>query len=626
MHKAFSSLILLAALFTSCQIEKVQRIKNPEEKENKRCKRYIEFRRNFPIEEYYSIHYMNGMLYLAVSHAEHIDELFKKGSDGFAVDIIKKEQYSCDRPNTLDDSWAYNGTLLPPLFKKDFPQERKSESGILIPYRKLPKEFDPANVEYNLVVAQKKWRCDYIRYTHLERSNWSLLPTGLYRDSIPESAGTVSEDLSKTADFTLYFEYDQSAYDSTLLKPFYDTLNLTDFKITGIRIDAFASVEGNTARNTALLKQRAQRMFEAMQTYQTEKVPLTVNTKENWTDFFEDVKSTPFAHLADLPKAEIKNLLNTDKGLLQRLEPLLELHRKANIRVQLEKRYTVETDDPEILKKYLSKRVNEKNLEEALFIQKAIFSKIKNQRLPEEFLDELEIPESIGNLPLLNNNIIFKHKQDISGITGTLDSFLKLLELRPHSPKIQFNVIALKTRLWSISKNNRYGRDIQARIDLLKSSDLNPVLVARLEMNYLILLTDYYHNARQYKRKNASLSQIYNGYRATRLTDEELMGLAHYLVYYSRYREAKDILRPRVRKESVSSDILFTYLGYALVQPDLLLKDSDFLRLMERAMVRDNTRFCQLFAPIPQGGLSFQLLENALYKSRFCDVCSNNTP
>lgn len=626
MYKAFSFVVLLVVLLSSCQVEKVQSIKNPIGEEDKRCKRYIEFKRGFPIEEIYTVRYENGMLYLAVSHVEYIDELFRKNSDGFAVDIIQKEQYACNEPNSLNDSWAHNGTLLPPLFKKDFPKAKRNGKEVLIPYRKLPKHFDPANVEYNLVVAHKKWRCDYINYTYLKRSNWSLLPTGLYRDSIPESTGTISENLSKTAAFTLYFEHDQATYDSAALKPFYDTLNLTDFKITKIQIDAFASVEGNTARNTALLKERAQGMYEAMQAYQTERVPLIVNTQENWTDFFNDVEDTPFAQLADLSRAEIKNLLNSDKDLLKRLQPLLELHRKAHITVQLEKRYTVETDDPEMLKNYFRKRVDEKNMMEALFIQKAIFSKIKDQRLPEEFLDKLEVPESIGNLPLLNNDIIFKHKQDITGITGTLDSFLKLLELRPNSPKIQFNVIALKTRLWSISKNNSFGRDIKARIDLLKKSDLNPILVARLEMNYLILLTDYYHNARQYKRKNASLSQIYYGYRGSGLTDEELLGLAHYLVYYSRYGEAKDILRPRARKENASSDILFTYLGYALVQPDLLLKDSDFLRLIERVIVRDNARFCRLFAPLPQGGLSFQLLDNALYKSRFCDVCSNKTP
>lgn len=616
--------ILCLGFLSACQIEKIQNLKRPADKELNKCKRYTEFERDFPIEEEYTVSYHNGMLYLSLSHADNIDKLFQKRTDGFAVDIIRKEQYDCNGPNSLDDSWAHNGTLLPPLFKKDFPKARRNGAGVLIPYRKLPKGFNPADVEYNLVIAHKKWKCDYISYTSLKRSNWSLLPTGLYRDSIPPNTGTISERFSKTTSFTVFFEKDQSTYDSTLLKPFYDTLNLTDYKITNIRIDAFASVEGNTARNKRLLKERAQRMFKAMQAYQTEKVELTVTTQENWTDFADDVKDTPFAQLAELPRPEVKELLNTDKALLQRLQGILELHRKAHITVGLEKRYTVETDDPEILRKYFRKRLDEKKLNEALFIQNAVFKKIQDQKLPEDFLDKLEVPESIGNLPLLNNNIIFRYEQDIKGATETLDSFLKLLELRPNSPKIQFNVIALKTRLWSVSKNIRFGRDIQARIDLLKNSTISPKLISRLEINYLILLTDFYHNDRQYKRKNASLSKILPAYESSGLTEEEVLGLAHYLVYYSRYRDAKNLLRPHVRKEAVSSDILFTYLGYTLVKADPLLRDSDFLRLLERAVVRDRDRFCKLFAPLPRGGLTFQLLDNALLKSRFCDVCSNS--
>lgn len=626
MQKLSFLLLLFFTFLTSCQVEQIQRIKRPGDKENKKCRRFIEFDRDFPIEEFYSVIWHDGMLYLVVSHKDYVDDLFQKRFDGFAVDVIKKEQYDCDGPNQLNESWAFNGTLLPPLFKKDFKKGKRNGSKVWIPYRRLPESFDPSNVEFNLLVLNQKWRCDYVSFTSLEKGNWSLLPTGLYRDSIPESTGTISQNLSKTHSFTLFFEQDQAAFDSTLFKPFYDTLNLTDYIIQGISIDAFASVEGSTKRNTELLEQRAQNMVKAMQAYQTEEVASHLTTGENWDDFFDDVIDTPFAQLADLSKTEIKQLLNSDKGLLKRLQPILELHRKAYISVKLEKRYTVDTNDPKKLKAYFEKRVKEKNINEAIFIQNAIFRKIKDNKLPEDFLGEIEIPKAIGNLPLLNNDIIFKRKQEVVGITETLNSFLKLLELKPNSSKIQFNVITIKTRLWSLTKNRTYGFDIDSRLKILEQSDLPPVLVARLRMNYHILLANYLHQARQYERKNLILAKIYNTYRGTRLTDEERLSLAQYLIYYYRYNEASDILRPRARQESASTDVLFQYLNIVMVQPDPKLREAVFMRMMNTAIERDLPRYCKLFDPLPRGGLSFQLLNDPILKERYCEACSGKMP
>lgn len=625
MQKLSLLLLLFFAFLTSCQVEQIQHIKRPGDKEDKRCRRFIEFDRDFPIEEFYSVVWSDGMLYLVVSHKDYVDDLFQKRFDGFAVDVIRKEQYNCDGPNQLNESWAFNGTLLPPLFKKDFKKGKRNDSEIWIPYRRLPESFDPSNVEFNLLVLNQKWQCDYVSFTSLERGNWSLLPTGLYRDSIPESTGTISENFSKTHSFTLFFEQNQATFDSTLFKPFYDTLNLTDYVIQSISIDAFASIEGSTKRNTELLEERAQNIVKAMQAYQTEEVASHLTTGENWDDFFEDVTDTPFAQLADLSKKEVKQLLNSDKGLLKRLQPILELHRKAYISVKLEKRYTVDTDNPEKLKAYFKKRVKEKNMDEAIFIQNAIFRKIRDHKLPESFLGEIEIPKAIGNLPLLNNDIIFKRKQEVVGINETLNSFLELLELKPDSPKIQFNVIAIKTRLWSLTKNRTYGFDIDARLKVLEQSNLSPVLVARLRMNYHILLANYLHQARQYKRKNQILAKIYNTYRGTRLTDEERLSLAQYLIYYYRYSDAKDILRPRARQESASTDLLFQYLNIVMVKPDPKLRDAAFIRIMNTAIERDLQRYCKLFDPLPRGGLTFQLLNDPRLKERFCEVCSVRT-
>jgi hypothetical protein len=319
MLKHLPLLFLLSLAMLSCQVQKVQHIKNAATKYQKRCKRFVKFEKAMPREEGYWVINNDGFLYLVFSDKKYAKELFKKGSDGFAVDVIKREQYSCAGPNQLADSWAHEGTLLPPLFKKDFSNAQEKDGWYWIPYQKLPAEFDPLNIEYNLIIAQSKWLCEYRKVTSGQFTNWSLLPTGLYRDSIPETVGEEFKYLRKKVTFEIPFQKDQSQFDSAYFKPVYDSLNFTDFAVTHIKIQAFASVEGTVERNIRLQESRAQNIVNALQAYQTEQVTSEVIAEENWEEFRRQMAGTRFPELATLPKTAVKTRLAKDKGLAKTL-------------------------------------------------------------------------------------------------------------------------------------------------------------------------------------------------------------------------------------------------------------------------------------------------------------------
>ncbi|GAB5527191.1 MAG: hypothetical protein Roseis2KO_50630 [Roseivirga sp.] len=578
-----------------------------------------------PREEGYWIINKDGFLYLVFSDKKYAKELFKKGSDGFAVDVIKREQYSCSGPNQTADSWAYEGTLLPPLFKKDFEKAQEKDGWYWIPYQKLPAEFDPNNIEYNLLIAQSKWLCEYRKVTNGEFTNWSLLPTGLYRDSIPETVGEEFKYLQKKVSFEIPFQKDQSQFDSTFFKPVYDSLNFTDFAVTHIKIQAFASVEGTLERNIKLQESRAQNIVNALQAYQTERVTSEVSAEENWEEFRRQMAGTRFPEFATLPKTEVKSRIANDKELAQTLEPLLAGHRKAQIEITLEKRLTLKTDDPDKLKAFFQQRINEKNIEEAIFIQNAIFQKVKDEKLPEDFIDELEIPQSLQYTPVLNNKAIFKNEQEVTSLEESLGDFMRLLELMPDNNRIQYNVVATKTKLWSQTNNRTYGADIDARLKLLEKSALDKSLVARLRMNYNILLIEYLDLAKQYRRKPRILNQIFKSYQQTNLTDEERLGLAKYMVRHSRQDNARSIMETRVYQPGSSMDLRYYYMSITMYSRTFL-KDPKYLRLMDKTLEANPLPFCDYLRPLPQQGLSFQLLGQPELKERYCNVCSGNTP
>ena len=141
-------------------------------------------------------------------------------------------------------------------------------------------------------------------------------------------------------------------------------------------------------------------------------------------------------------------------------------------------------------------------------------------------------------------------------------------------------------------------------------------------MNYNILKANYYFNRKAYKKKNAVLAEIYNNYRQIHLTDKERLSMAYYLSFYSRYKEARNILKTRATAANTTNDILFYYLSMVITNPNGQLP-LNYVRLLNRAAERDSVRFCALFEPISMGGLSFQLLEDPDIKTLYCQVCEH---
>lgn len=57
-------------------------------------------------------------LYFMISHIEYFSYLFKNGSDGFIIDIVTKDQYSCSG-NTDFSQVPFRGTTMGPYYYKN---------------------------------------------------------------------------------------------------------------------------------------------------------------------------------------------------------------------------------------------------------------------------------------------------------------------------------------------------------------------------------------------------------------------------------------------------------------------------------------------------------------------------
>lgn len=570
----------------------IKAVDNPQ----KACGDYLEIYNSLPMDVRYGIELRDRKIIFYFPSERYFQALFDKNTDGIAIDIVHQDQYKCYAKNSFARSEIHRGFLLPPMYREEIMKRAvpNDQGYIWVEYGDLPAKFDPMDIECNLLVIQKKSRCGYHQFANLDYSNWGVLEMGLYSDSLSvDDYREVHGEISKNLRFVIPFEKNKSEFQASEIQPLYDSLNLTDYNVKEISIRAYTSVEGTLSRNIELQEQRARSIVDALQAYQSSEIKSSIVANENWVEFLGDVSGTSHENLIQLTKEEIKQKLE-DKDFLEEMEPILKHHRKAYVELSLQKKFSSEENDPEILKKFFDQSIAEQDLNEAIYLQKIIFEKIRDNQLPEDFANQLEIPRESTYGPLLNNMAVFGHERNDLFLYDHIKNFESLLDILPENRKILYNLTALKIKAWREGELLTNREEILKNINELEKRGLEKGLVDRLQTNYYIILTQYYHQEQDYRAK--------------------------YMAVYSKFDWAEAVLYDRMSDLDVDEDLLFYYINLTIHDPRNT-QQSEYRKFLLNAMDKNEQRFCNLFSPSTSGGITFQLLDDDYLRVNYCENC-----
>lgn len=617
MKKAFLILLLIPLLLHSQ--EALKDVKNPGSKRAKKCGKYYEISRNLPIDLRYSVQVVDRQIFFYFPSEKIFQKLFDKKNDGIAIDVVTRDQFDCVNGNQLADSWAYKGEMLPPIFREELKNRMIiTDNGyVLISMGELPSHFDPRNVECNLIVLQKKFHCDYTVFSGIDYNQWQLLEMGLYRDSI-ESQGSKDFTLTKTLTFEVPFEKNHHTYSPDEIKPLYDSLHLSDYYVNAIKIKAYSSVEGGAENNERLQNARASSIIQSLQAYQKPEIQFEISTAENWEQFYEDIKGSSYAHLAQLPDNEIKEELNSlheEKAM----ESILAAHRKAVIALTLERR--IRLDQSSDLIEVFGQAIRNDKIEDAMYVQNYVFSQIRHNKLPEDFIGKMEIPKLAEYNPLITNRVIFEYENSLGDIQEHVATFEELLKLLPNNPQVQYNLAALKIKA---SHSKSFTESRQEIWKLIKAINwkIDKTLVNRLKINYHILNTEYLDLKLAFRDRNKSLRHIFSNYSSLDLTDDERLYLVRFLTIYNQFKWAEKIIAQRAYEEGVDPKVIDYYLRLT-IQNRKKFKSASYQTLLSTVIEKHTSTFCELFLPSSQGGYTFQLLEDEELSDLYCGNCQD---
>lgn len=567
-------------------------------------------------------------LYFVISRKEWVDVLFKKSNDGIALDIVSKDRYSCANKKLKPVSWI-RGEVQRPIYLKELKQyiQFTPSGGAVIPLGQLPEKFKDKEVECNLMILKDKYLCYYQSFIDLKTYRWDLLDMGFYFDRLTyksnfKSLGSNEKYIlqQKMMRFEIPFERNKAEYSQEDIKPLYDSLKLTDFTITNISIRAYSSVEGTLEHNLSLQDARAKSIVKALQTFQLEKITTDISSSENWVDFMQDVSKSPYTSLTLLSKEEIKEKLK-DKKLEQQLEPYLQQHRKAVLVLSLQKKNKFEKVPVEDLLSLFNTSISEKNLEQAIAIQNAIFEKVKNLELPTSYVDRLEVPQKSEYGSLLNKNSIFKFLMDEDQVLETYKQLTTLADFLPEDAHLKYNICALKFKVWLLGENVIDPSAFKKEILALGKLGIDQKLIKRMLINYEVLMSEYFMMKGDFRSKDNSLHFIHVNYPSISLSDADLLNLAQYFSSYAKYDWAIKLLDQKVKNIEAGEDMLFYYLNLTLID-EQITKRTEYRTILLNAYNLNPVRFCELFKPFGKGGLSFQLLENEYLRKNYCENCS----
>lgn len=625
--KHFLSLFVFVYCANTLHSQNYFGIHFPNQGEQQVCQKFNQAFVNRPKESKFAIKRENSNLFFETNDKEWFNALFTNITDGIAIDIVDKDRYACSVASI--EQVQIKGTLLPPVYAKKLKTglKKSSETSYRVLVGRIPANLMNKELEFNILFLSDKNLCQYYVIYDLESYPWDLLDMGMYLDSVTYNAKQIKANAkdayiikNKTLKFKIPFEKNKSEYSPEDIKPIYDSLRLTDYYIKAIKIKAYASVEGSLERNIELQQQRAASIANALQSFQKPSIKNDISSSENWVEFLNAIENTKYSDLKELSKSEIKAKLIG--SLSVEMEPILKNHRKALVELELEKKDKYkDLSGTELVNKF-NTALTQDLLDEALQIQNSLFEKLKNKEVSPNHIGKLQVPNQLKYLTFLNKNSAMKYMLEEPQIVIVYNELQQLEKMSPKDKRVKYNIAAIELKLWRYKAMDIDKNKLKSKINALKTYGINQELISRMLVNYHIIEAENLMRKRDYANKDKAVSYIKNSYKNFHLSDYDYLSLAQFFSYYANTDMAVELLSPKAKSIDIDENLLFYYLNLTIINPELT-QTSDYRTIMLNALNMNKTRYCKLFNPYGEGGVTFQLLEDSYLRTTYCESCEN---
>lgn len=610
---------------------KSKSLKDPDPRKCKNCEK---FKDHDVIHS--GLYVENGKVYLKYNDLRKLKRLIKKSTDGFAVDIIQKDQYTIADPNIMDNNLRNKGVMLKPVYKdkifaknliKPDPKKKKKQriNSLLLEMGKFPKDIK-GPYELNLLVIQDGYVCKTVmRAYKTEGDGESNTPLEML--PVPESITArlpPFEPRSETAvlTFVVPFEKNKSEFKPEDIKPFIDALQEPDFFIEGLYIYAYSSIEGDSVANAKLQRKRAESVVHVLQGMQADKkISPTIMTTDSWALFQLTMEDGKYDFLTKMSKKEAIKKINTTRGLSEELEPFLAKQRFAQIVMDVTYDISGKKEEKFAVAQF-NKNLKTGNYKQAYKIMDYIAKKVRDGGYSEEAWDAIVIPDDPKYVNFKMNKIYYDYVANGKVVTDEHWDGLKALQkVDPANNYLSFNNIFCKIRIDSTIGDKTAQAETQAKIDGFYKTDIPKKYVDGLNIEWQFKIIESLDTVDGAEAQvDACIAKIKSFYNFNESSWQNSLKLAFIFARAKDYRFAVKLLDPHLRKVQAEDKFFDAYISLSSHVPEKFFSQN-FVYALKKLQELDPVRFCHLFsAPY----MSFQTLDNPavkkLYRQSKCQI------
>jgi len=571
----------------------------------------------------------NGKIYLSYDYIKNLNKLIKNKKDGLAIDIIQKDQFPCAGNNIIDYNLVNKGVMTKRMYSKKIYKKnmlkKDDPNKIKICLGKMPSGIGD-NFELNLIIIQNKIVCKTLNRKFIEQGTIDFAKKSKFLNDTTTLKYTpyVIKPDSGMLTFRIPFEQGKYNYKEEDIKPFLDSLDEPDYIIKDLVISAYSSLEGSDETNINLQKKRAESIVLAIGERQKDAIKTKIITSGSWELFKKDIKNTKYDTIALFKtEAEAKDYI-MKKQLLKELEPILQLHRFAQIVMRVSYDVSGDKEKKFAISKF-NKAVKQKDVKTAYNIQQFIFKKILSNKYSSDVLTLMNIPYEKQNSILLLNKMIMENnirKDTSSGFCSDIAKLYKLeTEKGNKTPNYYIIFDYLNCQLlYAPIGNEQKISDVQAQIDGLYISKIKKEDIDALNLEYQFKIIKSLDTTKASSAiVKACVEKIKTILGVKDSTWQNSYKLAVVMTKQKNYAYAMSLLDPYVYYKDISEDFVFLYVSLCSQLPDRILTNR-FAYAMNLANKKNQKRFCDLFK---DDKFSILVYENPDVKILHCASCGN---
>jgi hypothetical protein len=398
--------------------------------------------------------------------------------------------------------------------------------------------------------------------------------------------------------------------------------SIRNYQVDTIQVEAFSSVEGFTAINTALYTNRASAIYSQIKFYTDTTTILQVQAKENWNLFYKQLPTTNYSHWIDWPQSRIKVelqkpdvLLDWEKRLSEQRRATVKIHARNVVRDTLA---------------YMYKHYQIQKPEDALLMQNYLYSLWQQQRIHSDSILTITYPHRREYASLISNLLVFDYqlhsdrwsKQELDRF---YTNFLKAAAIPRSSNLLLYNYLVYVINNWhKLQKEKGVSAEkIYKLLQQLEKSGGYGSQMHRLKALFFVKTLPSFVSSTDIKRVKEGLETVFNfySYEDEILKDKDrTLSLAKYFVELDDIEHAYEILDSFLKNNLFEREIFAYYLKTAFVHP-LYQKNREYIKLLiEAKQLLPKEQWCDLF--VGPCNINFQIFDDEELRNLYCESCA----